>query len=241
MKRPLLILKAGSALEAVRQHYGDFEDWLVAGFGLPEGQIRLVRVAEGEELPRPEECGGVVITGSHAMVTDNLPWSVALAQWLPDVVTMGIPLLGVCYGHQLLATAMGGRVDFHPQGPEISTVTIDLLPEAADDPLFAGLPPSFPVQAFHSQSVLSLPPGAVLLARNDFEPHHAFRIGACAWGVQFHPEYTGEIMAAEIRADTEQLTAAGLNPSTLLATVRECPEAGSLLARFARLATATTR
>jgi len=241
MKRPLVLLKAGSAMEAVRQRYGDFEDWLAAGLGLPEEHIRLVRVEEGEKLPRPEECGAVVITGSHAMVTDNLPWSVALAQWLPEVVERGIPLLGVCYGHQLLAAATGGRVDYHPQGSEIGTVSIELLPEAADDQLFRGLPPSFPVQAYHSQSVRTLPPGAILLARNNFEPHHAFRIGACAWGVQFHPEYTQAVMAAEIAAATEHLTADGPNPSALLATVRECPEAGSLLARFARLTTATAR
>ncbi|MEW6595742.1 MAG: glutamine amidotransferase [Thermodesulfobacteriota bacterium] len=239
MKRPLVILKAGSAMEAVRQRFGDFEDWLAAGFGLPAEQIRLVLVEEGEKLPRPEECGGVVITGSHAMVTDKLPWSVALTQWLPALVTMRIPLLGVCYGHQLLAAAMGGRVDYHPQGPEIGTVAVELLPAAADDPLFAGLPSTFPAHAFHSQSVLSLPPGATLLARNHFEPRHGFRIGECAWGVQFHPEYTQAVMAAEIAADSEQLIADGLTPSALLATVRECPEAHSLLARFARLASAT--
>lgn len=238
MKRPLLILKAGSAMAPVREQFGDFEEWLREGLMLPDDAVRVVRVEDGEELPRPKECGGVVITGSHAMVTDNLPWSVALAAWLPEVVARGIPLLGVCYGHQLLAAALGGRVDYHPQGPEIGTVTIDLLPEAGNDPLFAGLPATFPAQAFHSQSVLALPPGAILLARNDFEPHHAFRIGTCAWGVQFHPEYTQAVMTAEITADTEQLTADGLNPSALLVSVQECPEAGSLLARFARLTTA---
>lgn len=238
MTRPLVILKAGSAMAAVRQRFGDFEDWLREGLMLPDDAVRVVRVEDGEELPRPKECGGVVITGSHAMVTDNLPWSVALAAWLPEVVAMRIPLLGVCYGHQLLAAALGGRVDYHPQGPEIGTVAVELLPAAADDPLFAGLPASFPAQAFHSQSVLALPPGAVPLARNGFESHHAFRLGACAWGVQFHPEYTQGVMAAEIAADTEQLTADGLTPSTLLVTVRECPEAASLLARFARLVAA---
>jgi GMP synthase (glutamine-hydrolysing) len=236
MRRPLAILKAGSAMAPVRERFGDFEDWLRAGLRLPESDLRLVRVAEGEPLPAPDECGGVVITGSHAMVTDNLPWSVALAQWLPAVVASRIPLLGICYGHQLLAAAMGGRVDYHPQGPEIGSVTVELLPAAADDPLFGSFPDSFPVQAFHSQSILSLPPQAVPLARNDFESHHAFRLGTCAWGVQFHPEYTHAVMAAEIAADREELMTNGRDPDRLLATVQECPEAASILARFAGLA-----
>jgi GMP synthase (glutamine-hydrolysing) len=235
MKRPLVLLKAGSATPTVQRQFGDFEEWLVAGLGLPAEQIRLVRVEEGEELPHPDECGSVVITGSHAMVTDNLPWSVALAQWLPQMVARGIPLLGVCYGHQLLAAALGGRVDYHPQGPEIGSVAIELLPAAADDPLFGSLPNSFPVQAFHSQSILSLPPQAVPLAWNDFESHHAFRLGTCAWGVQFHPEYTREIMAAEIMADRDELARQGLAPADLLATVTESTAAYSLLARFATL------
>lgn len=235
MKRPLVIIKAGSATEAVRRQWGDFEDWLRQGLALPAGDLRLIRASEGEPLPRPEECGGVVITGSHAMVTDNLSWSVALAAWLPAVVRQRIPLLGICYGHQLLAAAMGGQVDYHPRGPEIGTAHVELLPVAADDPLFAGLPDSFPVQAFHSQSILSLPPQAVLLARNDFEPHHAFRLGTCAWGVQFHPEYTREIMAAEIAADSDELAGRGLAPAALLAAVRACPAAASLLPRFAAL------
>ncbi|NIQ10109.1 MAG: glutamine amidotransferase, partial [Gammaproteobacteria bacterium] len=73
---------------------------------------------------------------------------------------------------------------------EVGTVEVRLRPEAQDDRLFQTLPARFPVHATHSQSVLALPPGAVHLAENDFDPHHAMRIGSCAWGVQFHPEYS---------------------------------------------------
>lgn len=235
MKRPLAIIKAGSATPVVRQRYGDFEEWLHQGLGVLRQDIRLVRVAAGEALPAPEACGGVVITGSHAMVTDLLPWSVALAQWLPAVVDRQIPLLGICYGHQLLAAAMGGQVGYHPAGREIGTVPIELLPAAQHDPLFGSLPAQFPAQAFHSQSALTLPPGAVLLARNDFEPHHAFRVGECAWGVQFHPEYTKEIMAAELAADTGQLGQDGFDLAMLRESLAETPIAADLLPRFAQL------
>lgn len=234
-KRRLAIIKAGSAAPAVRRRYGDFEEWLRQGLGLVAPDIRLVRVAAGEPLPQPEECCGVVVTGSHAMVTDELPWSVALAEWIPSLVAMEIPLLGICYGHQLLAGAMGGRVGYHSSGREIGSVPIEMLPPSQHDSLFASMPRSFPAHAFHAQTVLALPDGAVSLARNDFEPHHAFRIGSRAWGVQFHPEYTRQVMAAEIAAQANHLSREGFDPAALCGSLRETPAAASLLPRFAEL------
>jgi GMP synthase (glutamine-hydrolysing) len=98
------------------------------------------------------------------------------------------------------------------------------------------LPAQFPVHTTHSQSVLALPPGAVLLAENDFEPHHAFRLGTCAWGVQFHPEYDSRIMRDYIQAQADSLTDAGQTPAALLSALCETPDANSILRRFARLA-----
>lgn len=82
-----------------------------------------------------------------------------------------MPALGICYGHQLLGHALGGTVGNHPDGGEFGTVEVRLLPEAAADPLFAGLPAVFPAQLFHRQSVLYLPSGAQVLASSQREPH----------------------------------------------------------------------
>ena len=153
-----------------------------------------------------------------------------------QVVAAEIPLLGICYGHQLLGRAMGGQVDYHPQGKEVGTFDVRLRTESREDPLFSGLPPQFPVHATHSQSVLTLPPGAVLLAENDFDPHHAFRLGPCAWGVQFHPEYDSRIMRDYIQAQANSLVDTGRNPESLLGAVRETPAANSILKKFADLA-----
>ena len=87
-----------------------------------------------------------------------------------------------------------------------------------------------------NQSVLALPPGAVLLAENDFEPHHAFRLGSCTWGVQFHPEYDCRIMRDYILAQADSLADSGRDIDSLLHTVRETPTANSILRRFASLA-----
>ena len=231
----ILIVKTGDTFADLISAYGDFEDWIRQGLGVGEDQVRVVNAPAFEVLPESGTISGVVIAGSHAMVTQNLDWSLAVEAWLAPVVTAGVPVLGICYGHQLLAKAMGGKVDFHPGGLEIGTTPITLIADALSDPLLQGLPPVFNVHACHSQTVLTLPPGAVNLAGNSHEPHHAFRLGHAAWGVQFHPEYTRDIMAGYIHNMSPVIQALGKDPARGQKQVTETPEAGQLLARFACL------
>lgn len=188
------------------------------------------------ELPPADSCLGVAITGSHDMVTDNLPWSIAVEKWLPSLVREEVPLLGICFGHQLLARAMGGKVGYHPGGIESGTVEISLSSSCADDPLFSGLPVQFPAHADHSQTVLSLPPGAVCLASSPHDPHHAFRIGRNAWGLQFHPEFTAKIMSEYILEQADKLRGAGISVPALLAGIRDTPVPRMLMKKFLLLA-----
>jgi GMP synthase (glutamine-hydrolysing) len=168
------------------------------------------------------------------MVSDKAEWSENAGRWLVKAVRSEVPVLGVCYGHQLLAHALGGEAGYHPNGRETGTHEVELLPEAASDSLFRELPATFPAQLTHRQSVLRLPEGAVLLGRNQFEPHQAFRIGPCAWGVQFHPEFTDAIMSAYLKVQAHDLTREGLDAEALIAGVRPAPDASSLLSRFSR-------
>jgi len=147
-----------------------------------------------------------------------------------------VPVLGICYGHQLLAHAMGGKVGYHPGGREIGTVTIELTRAGQDDLLLGTLPDRFKAQVSHQQSVLELPANAVRLAANTFESNHAFRIGRCAWGVQFHPEFSEAIVRQYIEARYAALKNEKLQPDLLLAATHPTPEASGLLRRFAELA-----
>jgi GMP synthase (glutamine-hydrolysing) len=126
-------------------------------------------------------------------------------------------------------------VGFHPRGRETGTHPVELLDSASDDPLLKALPRQFQAQLTHRQSVLRLPPNAVLLARNEFEPHQAFRLGPCAWGVQFHPEFSLEVMQAYLEVQAPDLKKEGLDADALLTGVRNAPEASSLLDRFSRI------
>lgn len=231
----IFIIKTGATFPNTAKQLGDFDTWSLNGLKLNSGEVNVIDVVAGDDLPKAETCRGIVITGSHAMVTDCLPWSKAIAAWIPSIIEAAVPLLGICYGHQLLAWAMGGEVGFHPGGKEIGSVDIHLLPDSISDPLFCKLPSPFKSHTSHSQTVFSLPQGAVRLASNSFEPNQAFRVGSCAWGVQFHPEYNRKIMESYILEQAEELESAGNNTSSLLKTVRDTPIAASLLKRFTNL------
>lgn len=234
----IAILKTGTTYPPIRERYGDFEDWFQAGLNQAQvagGEplhVRTINVAAGEEPGDAHDWDGIVVTGSPAMVSDREPWSEATARWLARAVEMGVPVLGVCYGHQLLAHALGGEVGYHPRGRESGTFKIHLKPSANDDSLFTALPECFPAQLTHLQSVLTLPPGAVLLASSDFEPHQAFRVGDHAWGIQFHPEFSADVMRKYLDVQTPALQEEGMNPEELINGVAETPAANSLLQRF---------
>lgn len=234
MQPTLYIIKTGTTFPATRKQYGDFDAWTVAALGPVAVETAVVDAEHNQPLPPARRCAGVAITGSHAMVTGELPWSVALEKWIPSLLEAHVPLVGICYGHQLLAKAMGGEVRYHPKGREIGTVEIQLLPEAADDVLFGPLPPRFDAHVSHAQSVKRLPAGAVRLAANPHEANHAFRLGDCAWGVQFHPEYDTDIMRAYIEAQANELTRGGRDVPELLRGVTETPQAVEMLRNFAR-------
>jgi GMP synthase (glutamine-hydrolysing) len=138
------------------------------------------------ELPADFDYDGVVVTGSRSSVYWDEPWIDDLIDWLDRAADRGLPTLGVCYGHQALATALGGRVE------AMSDVELGYreIRRVDDDPLLAGLDAPFVAFETHSDRVVELPPGATLLAEND-RGVQAFRRGDC-WGVQFHPEYDRE-------------------------------------------------
>jgi len=234
--RPILILKTGSTHEHIRERLGDFEHWVADGLLAGGAQVALHDARDGGAPPAQGQLAGVVITGSHSMVSEREPWSEALVPWLQEAVQAGLPVLGICYGHQLLAHALGGEVANHPDGVEIGTVTVQRQAASADDPLLGGLPEQFDAQAVHWQSVGRLPPGAVPLARSAHEAHHAFRVGPCAWGVQFHPEFSDAALRAYLDGLGPVLAREGHDAIQIGAGLKKTPEAASVLPRFARLA-----
>jgi GMP synthase (glutamine-hydrolysing) len=234
MNRTLFVLKTGSTFPDLAEAHGDFDDWVVDGLGLTSESVSVFDAQGPDPFPDPDVVAAVVVTGAHDMVTEQAPWSETASAWLRDLVERQVPTLGICYGHQLLAHALGGEVGYHPQGSEVGTVSISLLPAGRKDTLLASLPPTFPAYATHAQSVLRLPSDAVRLAKSEFDPNHAFRVGDCAWGVQFHPEYSEAVIREYIDRQRELLAKQGQIAEQLIEEIEPSP-AGRILQRFGQL------
>jgi GMP synthase (glutamine-hydrolysing) len=161
--------------------------------------------------PLPERLDGhvaaVVFGGPMSANDEHLPGIRAELDWLPSVLDTGRPFLGICLGAQLLARVLGARVAPHPEGrAEIGYFPVSPTP-AADGFLDGRLM----VYHWHREG-FELPRGAVWLAEGDSFPHQAFRCGAATYGVQYHPEVTGEIMARWLRSGAAKLTLPGAQP-----------------------------
>ena len=235
--KPILILKTGEPLSPVKAAFGDFDEWIVRGLGLSLDVVELVAAYQGEALPDPETLGGIVVTGSPGMVTAHEPWSEAAAVWLARLVKDdAMPVIGICYGHQLIAYGLGGEVGANPNGRETGSVELRFLPPAGDAslaPLFEG--GQYPAQMSHLESVLRAPEGAEVLAETDQEPNAVLRFGPRQWGVQFHPEFDREIMRGYVAARYEILKREGSDPDVMDEAAVETPVSSRILQRFAEL------
>jgi GMP synthase (glutamine-hydrolysing) len=185
-----------------------------------DAEVEVYKLSEGQLPPAVSasdwQYDGVVISGSQTSVYDDLDWVHEATGWVQGVHTADIPVLGICWGHQFLAQALGGRVVDMGEY-ELGYRTVDRV---GDDPLLEGVSREFVGFETHSDRVAELPPGARALARNDYGLQ-AFRLGS-AWGVQFHPEYDRETAEWVVRGKNlpDDRTAAVLDDITDEAVAR---------------------
>ena len=231
----ILVVKLGSTYPQLIAKQGDFDDWVIQRLKLPAKAARVVDVVAGQKFPQ-DGFSGAIITGSHNMVTDKLDWSERTAEWLRRQVEKRTPILGICYGHQLLTHALGGVAGPNPRGREFGNQKIHLKTAAKNDLLFGSLPKVFEGHCCHAQSALKLPTGAVCLGGNAHEPNHAVRYAENCWGVQFHPEFDVEATRYYIEQCKDMLTKQGVDTKKLSAAVCPTPESYAMISRFAKFA-----
>ena len=132
---------------------------------------------------------GLIVLGGEMGDRDTAiyPWLEDMRERFREAHRAGVPALGVCLGAQLLASALGGKVELGEPGFETGVIALRPTSDGAADPLMQGLPETFYSGSMHRDAVVRLPAESVLLATGDAYPHQAFRCGS-TWGVQFHPE-----------------------------------------------------
>jgi GMP synthase (glutamine-hydrolysing) len=162
---------------------------------------------EGNVLPaRMDDHAGAVVFGGPMSANDDahLPGLRAELAWIATVLEAGLPFLGICLGAQLLARVLGARVAPHPAGlAEIGYFPI--YPTVAGAPWF-----EMPLSVYHwHREGFGLPRDAVLLAQGERFPHQAFRYGSNAFGIQFHPEVTRDIMEIWLMRAAQRLVLPG--------------------------------
>jgi GMP synthase (glutamine-hydrolysing) len=187
-----LIIKTGHTFHELKQSKGDFEDWIMR-FWKHKEDFLIHDITRKRLRDIPASVRNIIITGSHSDVTDEEKWQENLIDFIHQAVQKGLPVLGICYGHQILAEALGGKVHDHPAGGEFGVAVIQKTDKAVHDPLFKELPNTFVGFVSHGQTVKQLPRGAQVLGKSTTEAYEAVRYKDQVWGVQFHPEFDPEI------------------------------------------------
>ncbi len=201
-------------------------------------QFSLLNVARGD-IPDPavlRDIDAVLIGGAGKYSAANdYPWMDGLLALVEDAVDRGCPTFGSCWGHQIIARALGGRVVHDPDRAELGCRWVELTDGGRADPLFRCFSSRFQANMGHHDRVVALPPNAVELARNE-QPNQAFRLNeAPVYGTQFHSELDAKRERERILAYREYYQQALPDDATVQSVIddlAETTEVDSLLYDF---------
>ncbi|MBL0614257.1 glutamine amidotransferase-related protein [Aeromonas veronii] len=174
-----------------------YSEMFIRGFAAlaPELEFRVWSALDGELPEDLHECDAWLITGSRHDAYSDIPWIQALRAWIRQAHDADVKLAGVCFGHQVIAQALGGEVVKSTKGWGLGVAVHPML---ADAPWMAPARDQIRILASHQDQVALLPPGATRLAGNDFCPNFMFLQGDHIVAIQGHPEFSVEYNRALI-------------------------------------------
>jgi GMP synthase (glutamine-hydrolysing) len=230
--RSLVVVFTGTTVASVKPVFGDFDAHFRAAIGDAWSGDWATWDARDVTRPLPlvSDFDAIIVTGSSSSVTDRDPWMLRLEGWLRTIVAHGTPLLGVCFGHQILASALGGTVTRNPVGRAIGAVEIA---RHVEDPLFDGVPERFAINVSHKDHVATLPDRARLIASAPHDRFHAFAVGDRVRGVQFHPEFHNGIIRGYLDERRAILADEGIDADARIAALGDDAAGAMILRNFA--------
>ena len=245
----LVVLRTGQAVSRVHAHCGPFyrlfQRTLNDGEGNPTHRIAVDELdmtcrRADDPMPSLARYHAAVMTGSPSYVGDDEPWMRWGVKLVRKLVDDDLPVLAVCFGHQLMGVAYGADVGKNPRGREMGTIDVSLTNTTVivDDPLWGTMPRSFQAQCTHRDVIRSPGDHLVVLGKAPHDVNHVVKAGRRQWGVQFHPEFDDVTMRLYLEVRREALDRElGENAcDSRINNVTVTSQAAGLMRRFAAIA-----
>ena len=184
------ILSNGPGLKEVVETYGHSSEWIPAS--ISGNHDYIIDKAYNNEFTDISESDAFIITGSKYSVYDKKTWILQLEQFIKKIIVSNKPILGICFGHQIIAKCLGGVVEKNSLGWELGSYNLKLTDAGSKSSLFNQFSNNDIVYESHQDVVSKIPPGSVELAYTS-KGNQSFKHGKNIYGVQFHPEFSYEV------------------------------------------------
>jgi len=189
--KKIVVLSAGPGLPEVVKEYGHSSEWIPDILSSYNLDFDIRKIYEND-FGAIDNVDSWIITGSKYSVYDNIEWIKSIKPFLFDIIKTNKPILGICFGHQLLAEVLGGKVEKNPMGWELGSYRIKLTLDGHKNSLFDGISDNEIFYESHQDTVSELPAGSISLAETE-KSNQSFVYNDCVYGVQFHPEFSWKI------------------------------------------------
>jgi GMP synthase (glutamine-hydrolysing) len=204
--KSILIIKCGETIPHIKSQFGDFEDWIIKISGLPRDNFKIINLPQGDQLRHPLDFTSTIITGSHFNTNQRFPWIKQLKDWIITARYSNAPILGIGFGFQIIAEALGGKVIQNTDGQFLSKSFINVTASGINDQLFKNVGASFESYLNHSRHVTSVPPEIEILASTTTGKIMAIRSNKI-FGIQFHPEISEKVFKMYIKSSSLPISA----------------------------------
>ena len=190
----IVIVSNGPGLKSIVEKFGHSSEWIPKSINDSSINYHVLKAYEGE-ICNITNYDAFIVTGSKYSVYDNSKWISQLKEFINSIISHNKPILGICFGHQILAECLGGKVEKNKLGWELGSYSINLTDEGSKHPLFENISNRDIVYESHQDVVSLIPENTVELAYTK-KGNQAFCYKNNIFGVQFHPEFSYDVTRA---------------------------------------------
>tara|TARA_Y100001970_G_C14137995_1_gene805446 strand:- start:343 stop:1032 length:690 start_codon:yes stop_codon:yes gene_type:complete len=196
------ILKCGPGIGEIKEKHGHASDWVTKIIQNQNEAIEISVVDSYRCLSPDFNDNAWILTGSSSSCYEDKDWIVELEILIRRGYELNIPMLGICFGHQIISQALGGKVVKNSRGWELGSNKIKKTTAGKESSIFKSIPLDNDYYFSHQDVVIELPKNAIELACNEMG-NQAYSVGNNIYGVQFHPEFSYEVMDSYVKRRME--------------------------------------